>query len=84
MKASETPALFFYPKLKGEIKVKLKELKGILFSNRGNIQWAIVYDWTNNADLTPECAIEYAIANYGDRIVHRISASDNLIIISVI
>ena len=64
--------------------MKLKELKSILFSNRGDIQWAIVYDYTNNVDLTEECAIEYAIANYGDRIVHRISASDNLIIISVI
>jgi len=64
--------------------MKLKELKGILFSNRGNIQWVIVYDWTNNVDLTPECSVEYAIANYGERNVHRISTSNNLIIISVI
>lgn len=84
MKASETPALFFYPKLKGEIKVKLKELKGILFSNRGNIQWAIVYDWTNNVDLTPECSVEYAISKFGDRTVHQIFADDYKLIISVI
>lgn len=64
--------------------MKLRYLKDVLYSVRGEVQWAIVYDYSNNVDLTPECSIEYAIENFGDRFVHRISASNNLIIISVI
>lgn len=64
--------------------MQVKELKSVLYSLRGCVQFAIVYDYTQNADLVSGCSVEYAIKEYGERELHRISASDNLIIISVI
>lgn len=62
--------------------MKLKDLKSILQSRIGDMQWAIVWDATICEDLEVGCSIDYAIANYGDREVYRIKADHeaNLII----
>ena len=54
--------------------MKLKDLKSIIFSKTGDIQWCIVYDICNNVDLEYGCSVEYAYEHYGDREVKRISA----------
>lgn len=53
--------------------MKLKELKSILHSNTGQIQMAIVYDIDNNKDLASG-SIEYAMKEYGEMEVNRISS----------
>lgn len=53
--------------------MKLKELKSILHSNTGQIQMAIVYDIENNKDLASG-SIEYAMKEYGEMEVKRISS----------
>ena len=54
--------------------MKLKDLKSILYSDTGAIQWAIVYDHNKNEDLEKHCSIEFAVAHYGEYEVKRISA----------
>ena len=41
--------------------MKLKELKSILRSNRGSVQFAIVYDSKTNTDIENGCSIDYAV-----------------------
>ena len=53
--------------------MKLRELKSILYSQTGNIQWAIVYDLETNTDIA-RCSIEGAVANYGGYEVKRITS----------
>lgn len=52
--------------------MKLKELKPVLHSIIGQVQWCIVYDWENNRNLENGCSIEYAMEHYGGSIVRRI------------
>lgn len=52
--------------------MKLKELKSVLHSTIGQMQWCIVYDWENNRNLENGCSIEYAMEHYGGSIVRRI------------
>lgn len=54
--------------------MKLKDLSSILYSKTGNIQFAIVYDYENNRELEHGCSIDYAVANYGDYKVKRITS----------
>lgn len=63
--------------------MKLKDLKSVLYSTRGYIQFAIVYDRVNNTDLENGCSIEYAVKKYGDRTVYHIEAFENQLIITV-
>lgn len=62
--------------------MKLKDLKPILQSHTGDIQFAIVWDSITCKDLEVGCSVDYAIANYGDREVYKIKADHeaNLII----
>ena len=57
--------------------MKLKDLKPILYSETGAIQWAIVYDYEKNEDLEYGCSIEFAICHYGEYEVKRISSCYN-------
>lgn len=60
--------------------MKLKELKSILFSTRGNIQFAIVYD-REKCDDIDKGSIEYIVEQYKEKEVKHIEAyEDNLII----
>lgn len=57
--------------------MKLKDLKSILYSQIGEIQAVIIYNYILNKDVEIGCSIEYAVANYGDCIVKRISSTLN-------
>lgn len=63
--------------------MKLKDLKPVLYSSRGSIQFAIVYDREKNADLENGCSIEYAVEKYGDRTVHHIEAFENQLVVTI-
>lgn len=52
--------------------MKLENLKPILRSQTGMMQYCIVYDLNRYEDVAHGCSAEYAINNYGDRIVNRI------------
>lgn len=60
----------------------LNDLRGILYSNRGNVQFAIIWDSKTGRDIENGCTIEYAIKNYGKRVVTRIEASENNLVIT--
>jgi hypothetical protein len=57
--------------------MKLKDLRPILYSATGEIQWAIVYDLEKNEDLEYGCSIEFAVTHYGGCEVKRISSCYN-------
>lgn len=62
--------------------MKLKNLKSVLYSNRGNIQFSILYESKSNTDIATG-AIEYIIENYGEKTVKHIEAFENQILITV-
>lgn len=57
--------------------MKLKDLKPILYSTTGGIQWAVVYDLEKNEDIERCCSVEFAIAHYGECEVKRINSYYN-------
>lgn len=63
--------------------MKIKDLKDILYSNRGNIQFAIVWDIYNNVDIENGCSIEYAVETYGERELLRIEAVGNHLLLTI-
>jgi hypothetical protein len=63
--------------------MKLKELKSILYSTHGYVQFAIVYDIEKNTDIENGCSIEYAIKNHGEKEVKHIQAFEHQLVISV-
>lgn len=63
--------------------MKLKELQSILYSRRGEIQFAIVYEYETNTDIENGCSVEYAVEHHGDREVKQIGAFENQILITV-
>lgn len=63
--------------------MKLKELKAILYSSRGNIQFAIVYDMATNTDVENGCSIDYAVERYAEKEVKHIQAIDNQLVITI-
>ena len=63
--------------------MKLKELKSILYSSRGSVQFAIVYDQEKNTDLASGCSIDYAVKEYGERELKRIEAFENQLLIII-
>lgn len=62
--------------------MKLNELKSILYSNRGSVQLAILYDSKTNTDIASGI-IDYIVANFGEKEVIRIEAFENKLIITV-
>lgn len=63
--------------------MKLKELSGILYSNRDGIQSAIVYEQSTNTDLIDGCSIDYAVEEYAEREVKHIQAYKDKLVITV-
>lgn len=63
--------------------MKFKDLKSIIYSKTGDIQFVIIYDQATNTDIASECSIEYAICNYGNKEVKRITADYNNIVITI-
>lgn len=62
--------------------MKLKDLAGILWSTRGDIQMVVVYDFQSDLDLTT-CSAEYAIAEYGECNVVRITADKDKLVLHI-
>lgn len=63
--------------------MKLRDLDSIIYSKTGDIQFVIVYDYETNTDLETDCSFEYAREHYGDRVVKRISAYGDSLVITV-
>lgn len=63
--------------------MKLEDLKPILFSRRGSVQFAIIYDEQTCHDIVSGCSIEYAVKEYGARIVQHIEAFGDQLLITV-
>ena len=63
--------------------MKLDELKSILYSNTGNVQFTIIYDSKTNTDLENGCSIEYAMKIYGEKTVKRVEAFENQLVITI-
>lgn len=62
--------------------MKLNELKSVLRSNRGSIQFAILYDSKKNVDIE-NGTIDYIVENYGEKEVQRIEAFESQLLITV-
>jgi hypothetical protein len=62
--------------------MKLKELKTILFSSRGSIQFAILYDCNANADIETG-SIDYIVEKYSEKEVKHIEAFENQLLITI-
>ena len=63
--------------------MKLKDLKSVLYSSGGSIQFAIVYDSKTNTDIENSCSIDFAVEKHGDKDVVRIEALENQLLITV-
>lgn len=63
--------------------MKLKDLKDVLHSQTGNIQFAIVWDYNTMKDLENGCSVDYAVAEYGKRELKQITATDDKLILTV-
>ena len=63
--------------------MKLIELKSVLYSNRGSVQFAIVFDSKTGTDIENGCTIDYAVQTHGDKEVIRIEAFENQLLITV-
>ena len=63
--------------------MKLKELESILYSTRGFVQYAIVYDSKQDVDVASGCSIDWAVKTYGEADVVRIEAFENQLIVTI-
>ena len=63
--------------------MKIKDLKDILYSNRGNIQSAIVWNIETNADIANGCSIDYAVEHLGELELLHIEAFENNLLLTV-
>lgn len=63
--------------------MKIKELKSIIYSKTGDIQFVIIYDRMTNTDIENGCSMEYAVCHYGNKEVKRVSADENMIVITI-
>ena len=62
--------------------MKIKDLKSVAYSNHGNIQWAVVYDYNSQKDLM-HGSVECVIKEYGDLELTRIQACEDLLVLEV-
>ena len=63
--------------------MKLRDLKNILYSTTGNVQFAIVYDPDTHTDLENGCSIDYAVKTYGDKEIERIEAYEHKLVLTI-
>lgn len=64
--------------------MKLRDLAPVLFSRPGSFQSAVVYDIDKNADLMCGGSVDYALKEFGDRVLARITAEGDSIVLQVI
>lgn len=60
--------------------MKLKELKNIIYSSRGNIINAVLYDTKTDMDVE-NATIDYIIENHENDIIKRITIENNTLIL---
>ena len=63
--------------------MKLADLKTVIRSVIGDVQFVSIYDYETNTVLTDSCSAEYAYCEYGDREVYRITAQGYHIVIEL-
>ena len=63
--------------------MKLKDLKEVLYSQTGNIQFAIVWDYNTMQDLENGCSVDYAVKEYGEKELKQITATDDKLILTI-
>ena len=62
--------------------MKLKDLKSVLRSPRGGVQFAILYDSNTCTDIA-EASVDYIVENFPEKEVIRIEAFEHQLIITV-
>ena len=63
--------------------MSIKDLQSVLYSNRGHVQFAILYDSETNADIEQGCSIDHIVEHHGDRELKRIEAFENQLLLTV-
>ena len=66
-----------------QLIMKLKDLKSVLYSSIGSVQFAIVYDSKTNTVIENGYSIDFAVEKHGDKDVIRIGAVENQLLITV-
>lgn len=62
--------------------MKLSSLRSILYSTRGYVQMAVLYDDVNDVDID-EGTVDSIIDAYGDYRVKHIEASDSTLVLTI-
>ncbi len=65
------------------MSMTLNKLKDILYSTRDNILHCIIYDAKTFEDIEKGCSIEYAMENYGDNAITRITVDQGYLVIGI-
>ena len=64
--------------------MKRKKLNKIIFSRgMADVQFVIIWDSSTCKDLLNGCSFEYALKEYGDAEVKRVSAYENKLVIEI-
>lgn len=63
--------------------MKIKDLTPVLYSTRGSVQFAVVYDQEQNCDIASGCSIDHAVKEYGERELKRIEAVGDQLLLTV-
>ena len=63
--------------------MKIKDLKSVLYSTTGSIQFAILYDSESNKDIVQGSSVDYIVHNYGDKELRHIQAFENQLILTI-
>lgn len=66
-----------------QLIMKLKDLKSVLYSSIGSVQFTIVYDSKTNTVIENGCSIDFAVEKHGDKDVIHIGAFENKLLITV-
>ena len=61
----------------------INDLKSILYSTTGSIQFAILWDSKTNNDLENGCSIDYVVKNYADYEIKHIEAFENQLLLTI-
>ena len=62
--------------------MKIKNLKGVLFSRGHDVQMGILFDRTN-LHVVSDGSIDYIVKHYGDVEIEDIAAIDNKILLTI-
>ena len=63
--------------------MKIKDLKSVLYSSTGSIQFAVLYDSELNKDIVQGSSIDYIVHNYGEKDLKHIQAFEDQLILTI-